>query len=306
MIEIRHLRTLMAIREVGTLAGAASRLHLTQSALSHQLRILEERLGIPLLHRKHRPLRFTAAGERVLALAERVLGELEDAGRELSRMAAGRAGRLHLAIECHSCFDWLMPAMDAYRPRWPEVEIDLSLAFGFEPLPALARGDLDLVITADPEVRADLRFIPLFRHQGVLILAPGHPLAARPWIQPRDLAGETLITYPVPPERLDIYRHFLSPAGVEPAARRTAELTAVLLQLVASGRGVAALPRWAAAAFLARGSVVARPLGSERGMWATLYAALRTRQMEAVYIQDFVDTARITAFRHLEEIQPTP
>lgn len=305
MIEIRHLRTLTALREAGTLAGAAVRLHLTQSALSHQIRTLEERLGLPLLHRARRPLRFTVAGERLLTLADRLLPELETARRELEGMCAGHAGRLHLAIECHSCFEWLMPAMDAYRPRWPEVEIDLSLAYSFEPLPALARGELDLVVTADPEQRDDLRFVPLFRHQGVLLTAPGHRLATRAWIEPRDLADETIITYPVPTGRLDLYRHFLGPAGIEPHARRTAELTAVLLQLVASGRGVAALPRWAAATFVARGSVVARPLGHE-GMWATLYAAIRSEQAQTDYIRDFIETARDTAFRELEGIQPVP
>ncbi len=304
MIEIRHLRTLTALREAGTLAGAAVRLHLTQSALSHQIRSLEGRLGLPLLHRARRPLRFTAAGDRLLTLADRLLPALEITCRELERMGAGRAGRLHLAIECHSCFDWLMPAMDVYRPRWPEVEIDLSLAYSFEPLPALARGDLDLIITADPEERDDLRFFPLFRHEAVLLTAPGHRLTARPWIEPMDLAAETVITYPVPLERLDLYRHFLRPARVEPRARRTAELTAVLLQLVASGRGVAALPRWAAAAFVARGSVVARPLGREE-MWATLHAGIRSEHVETPFIRDFIETARRTAFRELEGIRPT-
>ncbi len=304
MLELRHLRTLLALREAGTLAAAAARLHLTQSALSHQLRALEAHLGLPVVHRGRRPLRFTAAGERLLDLAGRVLTEVDATRCELQRMAAGHGGRLHLAIECHSCFDWLMPAMDIYRPRWPEVEIDLSLAHSFEPLPALEAGELDLVVTADPEERESLRYVPLFRHEGVLLTAPGHRLAARPWIEPTDVAGETVVTYPVPTERLDLYRHFLTPAGVVPRARRTAELTAVLLQLVASGRGVAALPRWAAADFLARGSLVARPLGRS-GFWATVYAAVRADQASVAYIRDFVATARETAFRELEGIRGT-
>lgn len=150
MLEIRHLETLSAIRDGGSLQEAAERLHLTQSALSHQLRDLETRLGTPLLNRRTRPARLTTAGLRVLALADEVLPRLRATERELLRLAAGRTGRLHLAIDCHSCFQWLMPALDAFRAQWPDVALDLSAAFSFAPLPALVRGDLDLVITSDP------------------------------------------------------------------------------------------------------------------------------------------------------------
>src|SRR5690606_22809829 len=125
MIEIRHMETLVAIRDSGSLSDAAERLHVTQSALSHQLRELEERLGTKLLNRRTRPLRFTTAGLRVLSLAETVLPRVQTTERELRRLAAGRTGRLHMAIECHSCFQWLMPALDEFRRQWPEVALDL-------------------------------------------------------------------------------------------------------------------------------------------------------------------------------------
>ena len=150
MLEVRHLTTLLAIEEAGSLMEAAERLHVTQSALSHQLKDLEGRLGAALLVRRTRPVRFTTAGLRVLALAREVLPRVQQTERELKRLAAGQTGRLHIAIECHSCFQWLMPALDAFREHWPEVEMDLSAAFSFAPLPALVRGDLDMVITSDP------------------------------------------------------------------------------------------------------------------------------------------------------------
>ncbi len=302
-ISIRHLRTLVALRESGSLAGAAERLHVTQSALSHQLKELEHRLDLRLYHRKGKPLRFTPAGERLLRLAERVLPEVESAEAELKRMAKGESGRLHIAIECHSCFEWLMPAMDAYRPRWPEVEMDVTLAYSFEPLPALMRGDLDLVITSDPQSLPGIVYHPLFRFQGVLVMANDHPLADKAWIEPADLQDETLITYPVPTRRLDIYRHFLQPAGVMPAERRTAELTLIILQLVASRRGVAALPDWAVSEHLARGYVSARPLGRD-GMWGMLHCAFSQGAGEAAYLKDFLATARAVSFRTLQGIRP--
>ncbi|MFZ5593857.1 MAG: LysR family transcriptional regulator [Pseudomonadota bacterium] len=301
-LEVRHLHTLTVIRDSGSLARAAERLHLTQSALSHQIKALEEQFGCALFMRKSRPLRFTPAGIRLLALADQVVPAVRATERELTRFAEGRTGRLHIAIECHSCFEWLMPTIDAYRNHWPEVEMDLSTGFSFAPLPALARGDIDLAITSDLQPLNGIHYEPLFRYQALLAMANDHLLAAREWITPRDLASETIITYPVDRSRLDVFRHFLDPAGIEPAGRRTAELTLIVLQLVASRRGVAALPNWVLADYLAHSYVTARPLG-KNGLWNTLYCALRSDDREKPYLRDFIDTAKTTSFRNLNGIK---
>ena len=184
MLEIRHLETLTAIRDGGSLQEAAERLHLTQSALSHQLRDLETRLGTPLLNRRTRPARLTTAGLRVLALADEVLPRIRATERDLQRLAAGRTGRLHLAIDCHSCFQWLMPALDAFRVQWPDVALDLSAAFSFAPLPALVRGDLDLVITSDPQPLDAVEYLPLFKYELVLAVSESNPLAGSKFVMP--------------------------------------------------------------------------------------------------------------------------
>ena len=143
MLEIRHLKTLHALRETDSLVEAADRLHLTQSALSHQFKELEERLGMQLFVRKTKPVRFTSAGLRLLQLCDSVLPLLRGAERDLSRLAGGTAGRLHMAIECHSCFQWLMPTIDQFRDAWPEVELDLASGFSFAP-PAVSYTHLTL------------------------------------------------------------------------------------------------------------------------------------------------------------------
>lgn len=301
MIELRHLKSLTAIRDGGSLVEAAERLHVTQSALSHQLRDLEDRLGVSLLNRKARPLRFTPAGERLLELADEVLPRVSRLEREIRQMAAGASGRLHLAIECHSCFQWLMPALEGFRAQWPEVELDLSAGFSFAPLPALVRGDLDMVITSDPVADDSLAYVPLFRYELVLALANDHALNRLARVDASRLAEETLLTYPVERERLDIFTAFLGPAGVEPAAVRTTELTPLMVQLVASGRGVAALPNWALTEYLDAGLVSARSLG--KGVWRTLYAAVRREERQAPYLQQFMEIAREHCFRNLEGIR---
>lgn len=302
MIEIRHLKTLAALRDAGSLVEAAERIHLTQSALSHQIKDLEERLNCSLFIRKTRPICFTSAGQRLLTLADEVLPMVRNAERDIMRLAGGETGRLNICIECHSCFDWLMPTIDHFRQQWPEVELDLSTGFSFQPLPALARGDLDLVITSDPEPRTGIHYEPLFSYEAVLVMGRQHRLVARRHVQPQDLASETLITYPVERDRLDVFTRFLDPADIEPADVRTAELTVMIMQLVASGRGVAALPNWAVHEYLQREYVAARPLG-EKGLWCTLHAAMREDQKDADFMVDFLNTAREVTFRNLNGIR---
>ena len=293
MLEIRHLKTLHALREADSLVEAAERLHLTQSALSHQFKELESQLGLTLFIRKTKPVRFTSAGLRLLQLADEALPLLRGAERDLARLAGGTAGRLHMAIECHSCFQWLMPTIDQFRDAWPEVELDLASGFSFAPLPALARGDLDLVVTSDPLEMPGITYVPLFTYEALLAVANQHALARRRCIQPADLRNEILITYPVERSRLDIFSRFLDAEDVEPAGIRTAELTVMMLQLVASGRGVCCLPNWALHEYSSRGYVTACRLG-EAGLQATLYAAIRSDMLDAPFMRDFLLTAKDT------------
>ncbi|MEE3108570.1 MAG: LysR family transcriptional regulator [Pseudomonadota bacterium] len=304
-LELRHLATLVALRDAGSLVDAAERVNLTQSALSHQLKALEERLGTPLFERKSRPVRFTPAGARLLAAADRILPELAAAERDLARLAGGATGRLFMALDCHSCFDWLLPAIEAYRDRRPDIELDLSTAFGFNPLPALLRGDLDLVITSDPVAQEGITYVPLFRYEAVLAVKPGHLLTREEPLTPEAVAAYALITYPVDLDRLYIYTRFFTPAGVAPDRRRTAELTPMIVQLVASGRGVACLPNWALAEYVERGLVTALSLG-EDGVWPVLYAAIRSEEAETPFMTAFCETAVRICFERLVGIRPAP
>ncbi|MEW6445807.1 MAG: LysR family transcriptional regulator [Pseudomonadota bacterium] len=299
MIELRHLRMIQALAETGSVSAAAGRVHLTQSALSHQLGALERYFGVELLDRSRRPLRLTPAGERLLVAARRTLPEVEAARAEVLRMASGHAPEsLRIAVECHSCFDWLMPAMDLYRAERPEAELDLVSGFLPEPLDLLLDGRADLAVVSEARDWPGIAYLPLFRYEIVALLAPGHALADKPCLDAGDFAGQTLISYPVPDQSLDLVQRVLKPAGISPE-RRTAELTVAILQLVASRRGVAALPRWAAQAQIERGYVLARPVGPQ-GLWSELYAAVRCGEREGR--SDFVKTLRATAFATLNGI----
>ena len=302
MIEFRHMRTLVALRETGSLVEAADRLSLTQSALSHQLKDLEDKLGCELFVRKSKPPIFTSAGRLLLRLADDVLPLVTGAERDITRLAGGETGRLHVCIECHSCFQWLLPAIDKYRGDWPDVELDLTGGFSFEPIPALSRGDLDLVITSDPLDLPGLKYIPLFKYESMLAIPLNHIFRSQSHVLPSDLTNQVLITYPVDRNRLDIFTRFLDLDGIEPERVRTAELTPMMVQLVANGRGVAALPNWALTEYLERHTIDARALG-DRGLWSTLFAAIREDQVTHPFMEEFILTSKETCFNNLTGIK---
>ncbi len=301
-IELRHLRLLQALVESGGLTAAAERLHLTQSAVSHQLKALENLLGLSLLERATRPLRLSPAGKRLLQLADAALPQVEAALRDLAKLKDGDAGELRIALECHTCYDWLMPAMDAFRAVWPRVELDLLGGFHADPLALLHDGQADVVITSDAAPHKNVVFEPLFAYEMLALMPGGHALETKKFLLPKDFANETLITYPVPADRLDLMRRVLLPAGIKPV-RREAQLTVAILQLVASRRGLAALPAWAVAAYLERGYVAARPIG-KHGLWAELHAAVRRADAGRAYLADFIATVRRESFARLPGIRP--
>jgi LysR family transcriptional regulator for metE and metH len=289
MLEIRHLRTLSALRSAGSLVRAAQLLNLTQSALSHQIKLLEDRYGGPLFERKTVPIGFTAMGARLLRLADTLLPEIEQAERDVARLSQGDSGQLRVALECHTCFDWLMPVMDEFRMRWPEVEIDLVSGFHSEPADLLRSGEADLVIGSDYSMNGYAVF-PLFRFEILTVMAQKHRQQAQRRLHSHDFENETLITYPVPEERIDLIREILRPANVA-FQRRTAELTVAILQLVASRRGVAALPNWAIKNYVDYDYVIARPIG-EQGLWSDLFVSVPEPLRHKAFVTDFVNVIR--------------
>jgi LysR family transcriptional regulator for metE and metH len=302
MLEIRHLDSLIALAETGNLTRAGEKVSLSQSALSHQMRGLEEHYGFELFERKTSPLRWTRAGERLLVLAYDVKRQVRDAERDLARIGQGTAGTLRIAVECHSCFDWLMPAMDLLREGWPDVEMDIVSGFHPDPVGLLDENRADLVIVSTAKRRKGIEHHPLFEYDMPALVGQGHPLLEKPYLTAKDFALETLITYPIPDNRMDLFRQVLEPAGVEPKERRTTELTVAILQLVKSKRGIAALPRWAVQPYLEKDYVAERPI-TAKGLRASLHAATTKEGAAQAFMKEFIETVRGTVERGFEGIR---
>ena len=289
--EFRHLRTVKAIHESGGLAKAADQLNITQSALSHQIKGLEDQAGVELFIRRSKPMKLTAAGQKLLRLADKILPEIEALQADFEGLRMGKTGRLHIAIECHACFEWLFPVLEGFRQNWPDVDVDIRPGLSFDGLPALLREEVDLVVSSDPEDLSGVDFTPLFDYEPVFVASSQNPLAQKDFIVAEDLRDQLLITYPVDRTRLDAFTELLGPAGVEPKGVRQVELTAVILLLVASNRGVAVLPDWVVREVRYNSDYVTRPLTAE-GRTKRLFAATREEDTAKPFMSNVIRLAR--------------
>lgn len=291
MLERVHLSIIQEVEKQGSLTAAAGVLCLTQSALSHAMKKLETHLGTQIWLREGRNLRLTQAGQYLLAVANRVLPQLDLAEERVRQFAKGERGTLRIGMECHPCYQWLLKVVSPYLASWPDVDVDVKQKFQFGGIGALFAYEIDILVTPDPVYKKDLRFEPVFDYEQVLVVSRDHSLATAAYVKPQQLAQEVLITYPVATDRLDIYNMFLSPAGIAPKRHKTIETTDIMLQMVASGRGVAALPRWLAVEYASKMGIVPIRLGA-RGIAKQIFLGARETDIDIDYLKAFIDLAR--------------
>jgi len=291
MIERMHLAIVREVERQGSLTAAADVLCLTQSALSHSMKKLEGQLGTDIWLREGRSLRLTQAGQYLLAVANRILPQLTLAEERLGQFARGERGTLRIGMECHPCYQWLLKIVAPYLANWPDVDVDVKQKFQFGGMGALFGYEIDILVTPDPLHKPGLRFEPVFDYEQVLAVPGSHRLAGADYATPDDLTPETLITYPVPIDRLDIYNQFLTPAGVTPKRQKAIETTDIMMQMVASGRGVTALPRWLVQEYSERLNVAFVRLGPD-GIQKNIYLGIREEDADIEYVGDLIRFAR--------------
>jgi LysR family transcriptional regulator, regulator for metE and metH len=241
-LELRHFQLVAAVSAAGSLAGASRQLHLTSSALSHQLRDAEERLGVQLFQRRHRRLLLTGAGERLVESARRVLAEVAEA--EAGCRGEAPQDLLRLSTGCYTVYGWLPPVLARWQHEHPRVELRIVLEATRNPVPALLAGELDLALVTDAPRHARLRGQLLFRDELRLLVPAGHPLSERRHATAADVAREHLLIYDAPREQIDVFTRMLWPAGLEPVRVSRVPLTEALVELVRGGMGVTALASW--------------------------------------------------------------
>lgn len=293
MIERAHLTILRELDRANTITEAAKRLHLTQSALSHSIKKLEQQHNITLWEKHGRTLRLTQEGQYLLSVANRLLPQLEYAEQRLHEFAQGQRGNLRIGMECHPCYQWLLSVVDPFLKAWPNIDLDVKQRFQFGGLAALFNYDIDLLITPDPLYKKGLHYTPVFAYELVLVVADDNPLANKKYITPSQLQQQTLITYPVEKARLDIYNQFLIPANVEPLHLKCIETTDIMLQMISANRGVTALPAWLVGKYKTSLKITPVRLG-KLGIHKKIHIAYRQSDSDVEYLNNFISMAQYT------------
>lgn len=285
-LEIRHLKLVAAIAETGSVTRAGNLLHLTQSALSHQLRDAEEQLDVPLFERKSGKMILTGAGERILQAARCVLGELERAELDVRKNGTPAKGLIRISTQCNTVYHWLPPRLILFQEQFPEVEVQLVIEATHNPFEALLEGKLDLAIVCDPIRNRKIRYLPLFEDEVVIAVPPGHRLVGKRWAAPEDFATESILLYP-PKEESTLLTKILEPAGIRPRKIQEVTLTEAIIEMIIGGLGIAALPKWIVAPQLASGALIGVPLKPPGYRWNWSIAQLRGNRAP-VYALEFI------------------
>lgn len=288
MLEIRHLRLVQALAEEGGPTRAASRLHLTQSAVSHQLAELEGRLGVVLFSRVRRQLKLTPAGARLLEAAKELLVHLSRVERELHTAGARKREVLRVATECFTSYYWLPALASTLLQEHPHVDVRIVSEATRQPLAALLQGTLDLAIVSSPVRDRALVSTPLFADEWTVIVAPAHPLASRPFVTAAELGRQTLFAHDAPRGDVERLRALIAAERAPMPRPILVPYTDALVEFVRAGMGAAIVSRWAVLPWEARGEVVARRL-TRAGLAETWCAVYRRDAEERLPLRRFIE-----------------
>ena len=282
-LEIRHFRLVKAIAHAGSLSGAAKELHLSQSALSHQLKVLEESVQDALFLRHGKKMVIREPGRRVLQAAQCILGELASMSQDLANIRQGDSAQIRMATECYTSFHWLPRVIPAFKQKYPGVQIKLQPDISKQLTSELEAGDLDIAIRMTP-ANDKFQNHTLFSDDLVVAMAPTHELAQQATISTDELAKHSLLLYRNGKERL--LRALFSDAQMANVDATEMPLTEGILEWCSAGLGVTVIARWAAQRWLDSNEVVIRPLDVE---WVSrTWTAVTLKQDLPTYTQDFI------------------
>jgi len=286
-IGINHLRLVRAVAEEGTLTRAGHRLHVTQPAVSHLLRDLEERIGGAIFIRQRHRMLLTPAGERLLQAARSILLNLEQVAQDLEHIVAGRHGVLRVATQCYTCYHWLPQRVHALRLAFPDIDVEVVTNATANPYPYLLDGKIDLAVVHTKVRDRRLVFRPLFSDELVLVVSKDHSLSARKFVDLSEMSGQHLL-HAVPAELNVFLQRALTKAGAVPKRVSHVQLTEAMIEMVKADLGVAVMARWAAAPHLVEGQLKAVRVG-RRGIWREWSAALLRDRPKEPFLKAFLD-----------------
>jgi LysR family transcriptional regulator for metE and metH len=286
-LDSRHLRLVAEVARTESVTRAADRLNVTQSAVSHQLRELEDKLGTPIFVRSGRRMLLTPAGRLIADAADHVLHAIGRLEAKVEQLARHTAGELRVCTHCYTGYHWLPSLVKALRRRYPAFALHIAAEYTLDPIAALLDAKLDLAIVNDDSDDKRLRFRELFDDEHVAVVPPSHRWAARPFVTPAELAAEQLYLYSRSIDHSFIVQKVLRPAGLEPSHVTYLQLTEGIIEMVKAGMGASVLPKWSLANALASQDVKAIRI-TRAGVFRKWYAATLSDVASSPVMEEFV------------------
>ena len=289
-VEIKHLRMICALAESGNMTRAAEKLCISQSALSQQLKDIENKLGTDLFFRTRKKMIITEVGKQLLETAVKVLDSVDQAERNISRKAKGEKGELKVGTQCIFCYKWLPQVMRLFHAKFPNVEIEVGNSA--ELIEELEAKKYDLIISGAISPGDTHTSVPLFADQLVCVMPEDHPLTVCSFIQLTDFAANNLISH-TDKGRNRFYQQVLKPKGIEPKRIMNVGAPQAIIEMVVSGLGISIFPRWALSEALKTYRIAARPI-TPRGFPLTWHAVCLAHSNIPIYQQEFIrDISRL-------------
>lgn len=287
-MEIRHLRLIKAIVEEGSITKAIDILHLTQSAISHQLKEAEYQLGTKIFLRQNKKLILTKAGEKLYATANEILDKLSDTEKEIKKLIFGEVGEIRISTECYSSYHWLPSVLKQFHLLYPNIELKIVMEATHYPLQKLQENILDIAIISDPIKDENIKYVELFQDEMMMVVSENHSWTNKKYVVADDFVNEHLLIHSLPIETVTIHQFLLAPAKVSPKKITPLPLTEASIEMVKADMGIMAMAKWALQPYLKNNSIKAIKIG-KNGLKRKHYIAYMSNKTYPDYFQHFIE-----------------
>lgn len=287
-MEIRHLRLIKAILEEGSITKAIDKLHLTQSALSHQLKEAEYQLGTKIFLRINKKMILTQAGEKLYVAANEILDKLSNTEKEIKQLIFGEIGEIRISTECYSSYHWLPSVLKQFHLLYPNIELKIVMEATHYPLQKLQENILDIAIISDPIKDENIKYVELFQDEMMMVVSENHSWANKKYVVAEDFINEHLLIHSLPMETVTIYQFLLAPAKVSPKKITPLPLTEASIEMVKADMGIMAMAKWALQPYLKNNNLKAIKIG-KNGLKRKHYIAYMNNKNYPDYFQHFIE-----------------
>src|SRR5947199_2699707 len=241
-MDLRQLEILQTIAETGSFTACGRKLHVSQSAISRQVLLLEEELGEPLFLRVGRQVRMTQAAETLVQLGQRVFQDVRETVGSITDRTRELRGTLRLSGGMTVCLYVFPPLLKHLRRVHPNLDVRLTVALAGRSVQEIRGGRVDAGLLTLPVEETDLVTVPVLREELLLVTTPTHPLAKRRRVAPRDLAGYPFVLFEVGSATRKVIDQFFAFEKIEPTLVMDTENVEIIKAMVKTGMGVGIVP----------------------------------------------------------------